>query len=66
MMQQQYLEYIQRQLAILTQNKSKEAALLYSIGFLEAQLARAMYNDSHVAQEFKNTLNKLGYSKPKQ
>ena len=66
MTQQQYLEYIQRQLSILTKSKRPKEAIAYQLGFLQAQLAWAMYNDTRVAHEFKDRLQHLGYTKPKE
>ena len=67
MLRTQYQEYIHDQLLELTRTHpelkdSQRAA--YMLGFLESQLADAMYNDSHVAQRFKQHVNQMGLTSP--
>ncbi len=60
-----YLEYIQTQTAIMGQARHTDvnAQLLYQLGFLQAQLARAMARDSLVVDCFKSTIKRNGLTK---
>lgn len=60
MTQEQYVKYIQSRLVTLASKKyshDEHLQLIYQIGFLQAQLAQAMYNDSKVANDFKRALH---------
>lgn len=55
----EYQEYIRRQLVAIAASKyshDDNLQLVYQIGFLQAQLADAMYNDSRVADRFKMSI----------
>lgn len=60
-----YLEYIQAQLEVLGSSKYQDhqARLVYQLGFLQAQLARAMARDSLVVDSFKLTVKRNGLTK---
>ena len=60
-----YLEYIQAQLEVLGSSKYQDhqAQLVYQLGFLQAQLARAMARDSLVVDCFKLTVKLNGLTK---
>jgi len=52
----EYQQYIRKQLlerAVRKYPNDTQLQMLYTIGFLQAQLATAMYNDTHVAYGFK-------------
>jgi hypothetical protein len=61
MTREQLQEYIQTRISTRAALKYPDRAdqLYYTVGFLVAQLADAMYNDSRVAYKFKDTVNKL-------
>lgn len=59
---QKYQQWINQQLTALAEQKypnNTSARLLYTIGFLQAQLAQAMYNDSKIYTKFKATVSHL-------
>ena len=65
--ERRYYEYIQGQMRILAQEKgySPTQALAYQVGFLQAQLARAMTRDSQTVDVFRGSINGLGLTRPK-
>lgn len=59
MTKEEYQQYIRRQLldkAVSKYPNDADKQMIYQLGFLQAQLARAMYNDSNVAHAFKQTI----------
>ena len=55
-----YIEYIRRELKNKAQTKfpiDQNKQLAYQIGFLQAQLAHAMYEDSRTLHRFKSNIN---------
>ena len=55
----EYQQYIRRQLlerAVRKYPNDTHKQMLYTIGFLQAQLADAMYNDTHVAYGFRQQI----------
>jgi hypothetical protein len=61
MTKQEYQIYIRKQLLELAVKKYPDDAqkqMIYQLGFLQAQLAEAMYNDNHIANTFKHTVKR--------
>lgn len=59
MITEQYIEYIRKQLlarAVAKYPNDPHRQMLYTIGFLQAQLANAMSNDSSIANKFKQAV----------
>ena len=59
MTQDQYIAYIRNNLLELAVKKypnDPHRQMLYTIGFLQAQLANAMYNDTSIAHQFKRAV----------
>jgi hypothetical protein len=55
----EYQQYIRKQLlerAVAKYPNDTHKQMLYTIGFLQAQLAHAMYNDTNVAYGFKHRI----------
>jgi hypothetical protein len=61
MTEQQYRSWIRTDLLELASSKfpnNPRLQMLYQIGFLQAQLAKNLYNDSHAAQRFNLAVSK--------
>ena len=61
MTQQEYQQYIRKQLldkAVAKYPNDPDKQMKYQLGFLQAQLANAMYNDSYVALAFKHSIKR--------
>lgn len=59
MTKQEYQQYIRRQLldkAVSKYPNDTHKQMIYQLGFLQAQLAEAMYNDNHIANQFKHSV----------
>ena len=59
MTKQQLQEYIQRRLLARAASKyphDEHLQLVYQLGFLQAQLANAMYDDSKYVDKFKQSI----------
>jgi hypothetical protein len=67
MLQAQYVDWIQRQINILSEYKypnDKSKQMAYQVGFLTSILAEAMHKDSNIAYLLKDTVNELGLNSP--
>lgn len=65
-LERRYLDYIQKQLCILSErvHTDSKLQLIHQLGFLQAQMAQAMSRDPAVLDRFKLAVEKNGLTKP--